>query len=170
MKGRDWLWAIGGTIIVVPVAQFVGKSLAETQNVREMSAPRQFATPTFADVEVLVGRQAAEGVTEADFTQEFLTNLEGWVVERTGVHAKKYLDAASIPETERRFIGESTFIERYGHKLAVVRIRIGTTTPIATIHGIVGDELVKVMCVNRSKDHVPIADGPCDDKLQEVFN
>jgi hypothetical protein len=70
----------------------------------------------------------------------------------------------------RDITGESTIVERYGHRFAVVRIRLGDSTPNATIVGISGNEVVKIACVNRSGADVTVTDGPCDAKIREVFS
>ena len=168
MTGKQWALTIVGMLVVIPVAQLLGKSLAEAQNARDAS--QVIPKPAFTDTEVVVSRQPADGITEANFDQAFLANLQSWVVERTMANAQKYLDAANVPQSMRDFTGESTLIERYGHRLAVVRVRVGESTPNATVVGISGNELVKIGCINRSGADVTVTDGPCDSKIREVFS
>ena len=168
MTGKQWAFTLIGMLAVVPIAQFLGKSLGQTMNA--IDAPQSVATPSFSEIEVGVSRQPSEGITEADFDQKFLANLESWVVERITANAKKYWDAGNVPQSMRAASGESNLVERYGHKFAVVRVRIGGATANATIVGIQGDEIIKVGCVNRLGSDVPITDGPCDAKIREVFS
>ncbi|MBA3576065.1 MAG: hypothetical protein H0W39_00410 [Sphingomonas sp.] len=168
ISGKQWVLAIAGMILVIPVAQFLGRTTAERANASD--AARNPAVPSFAETEAIVSRQPSEGITEADFDQELLANLEAWTLERTAANAEKYWDAASVPQSLRQISGESVLVERYGHRLAVVRIRTGNTTPTAMIAGIDGQELVRIVCVDRSGANVSIAAGPCDAKIRQVFN
>ena len=168
MTGKQWTISFVGMLLVIPVAQFLGRSLAEVQNERE--ANQSFAKSPFSETEVIVSRQPSEGITEANFNQDFLTNLESWVVERTKANATKYWDAAKVPQSMRNVSGEGTLVERYGHRFAVIRVRAADQTPNATIVGIEGDEFIKIGCVNRSGSDVTITDGPCDAKIREVFS
>lgn len=167
MSSKQWVLAIAGTVAVIPVAQFLGRTAAERENASNAASGRPL--PNFDETEVVVSRQPSEGITEADFDQEFLSNLEAWSVERTAANAKKYWDAAFVPESQRQLSGESLLFERYGHKLAIVRIRMGETTPTAMITGISGLELIRIACIDRSGASVSIASGPCDAKIREIF-
>ncbi len=167
--GRQWFLAIAGMMVVIPMAQMLGRYLGNLQNqiegVQQSSLPR----PTFDDVRVLVARQPSEGITEADFSPTYLKILETWTVEGTVANAKKYWDAASVPDDQRVLSGESLYIEHGKHKLAIVRIRLEDSTPNAVIFGVVGDELVRIACVKKGKGNVTISDGPCYAKIMEVF-
>ncbi len=168
MSGKQLVWSIVAIIAIIPIAQFISREVGEAQDSSATSASP--IRPSFADTEVVVSRQASEGITEADFSQQFLTNLEAWTIERTTANAKKYWDAASISEKDARLSGESVFIERFGHQLAVIRIKIGGTTPAATIVGVKGDEIFRITCVDRSGRSVSVTAGPCDEKIREVFS
>lgn len=168
LTSRQWLTMFLGMIVVVPAAQFIGKSMGESENRREQAANIQ-PSPMADSMRVMVSRQDSEGVTEADFSPEFLKNLESWTVERVAANADKYLDAAKVPESERNFVGESVYVETDGHKLAVTKLRIGEEVPGAFIVGIVGKELVRVVCFDRSGSNVAVTSGPCGEKLHEVF-
>ena len=167
MTGRQWALTIVGMLVIIPVAQYLGRSLGEARNALDLES--SVLEPDFSQTRVIVSHQAADGVSEADFDQHFLTNLESWVVERTLANAEKYFDSALVPENLRKVSGESIYVDQYGHRLAVVRIRIGGTNPNATIFGVLGDELIRIGCFDRSGANVAIMDGPCSEKIEEIF-
>ncbi len=169
MSGRKWLILIAGLIIVVPVAKFAGRTLAEAQNQRDADIRGPINDADEPDVIAIVTRQDSEGVTEGDFSTEFLKNLEDWILQRTVANSLKHWDAAGVPENKRNVTAESVFVNAGPHKLAVVRMQIGETTPNATITGVVGSEVVRVLCIDKNGGDVPIASGPCDTKIQEAF-
>lgn len=169
IPGRQWLFALIGMILIIPVAQLVGKALGESVNAGDKVQSEPIAQPDFSNLEVIVARQASDGVTEADFSQEFLTKLEKWTVDRTSANAKKYWDAANVPFAQRQLLGESVYLDYGKHKLAVIRVRQGATIPNATIVGIIGNELVKIACVDRGGGDVTVTAGPCGSKINEVF-
>lgn len=163
---KSWIWAMIAMLLVVPIAQFIGKFAGEAQNAGERPRSRDSAP---SEVKVLVSRQSADGITESQFDQTFLDNLTSWTVERTEANSRKHLDAANAEANEPKLTGEAVYLERYGHKLAIVRLRLGTITPMATIVGIKGAELVRVLCTTSAPENVAITSGPCDAKLKEVF-
>ncbi|MFM9976926.1 MAG: hypothetical protein ACKVOP_02615 [Sphingomonadaceae bacterium] len=168
MSAKQIAIMLGGMLVVVPVAGYLGRTMGEAQNLRE--APQQTANSEVAtNVVAMVTRQDADGVTEADFTPEFLTNLGNWIQERTAANAKKHWDAAGVPESDRTLSNESVYVQAGSHKLAVVRIRMGATTPNAVIAGVVGPEMVRVTCLDSSGANVQLTSGPCDEKVREAF-
>ncbi|MBX9896291.1 MAG: hypothetical protein K2Y17_00020 [Qipengyuania sp.] len=166
-KGSQWALAVVAMIAVIPISQYLGRTIGEATAKQEPT--RLPPQPDFSDIEVLVSRQDSEGVTEADFDQQFLANLEAWTLERTAANAAKYWDAAAVPQADRALVGESVLLERYGHRLAIVRVKIGDESPTATIVGVKGTELIRIACVARTAGSVPVAAGPCDAKIREIF-
>lgn len=162
-----WLWAIPGMILIVPAAQFIGRTLAELQNENDRANPKVLSMSP--SVEVAVSRQASEGFTEDDLDQAFLKKFEDWSVERIAALSKKHWDAANVPENMRVIRAESLFFERWGHKLGVTRIKIGADNPTAIIIGILDREIVRVTCTTRDGSRIAITSGPCSDKLDEIF-
>ena len=146
-----------------------GRTMADFQNQREAGAPLGSVGAAQPKVVAIITRQDAEGVTEADFSPDFLQNLGDWIEERTVANAKKHWDAANVPEASRKLSNESVYVQAGPHKLAVVRIRIGDTTPNATIAGIVGTEMVRVGCIDGGGESVLLTSGPCDDRIREAF-
>ena len=169
MTGKNFLLMCLGIVVVIPVARYVGRAAGEAQNNRDATSQAVANSAGSPAVLATVTRQDAEGVTEADFSPEFLQNLGDWVEQRTAANAKKHWDAAGVPEDQRSLSNESVFVEAGPHKLAVVRLRIGETTPNAIIAGVVGTEMVRVMCFNSDGADVQITSGPCDDKIREAF-
>ncbi|MDO7833613.1 hypothetical protein Q4610_01010 [Sphingobium sp. HBC34] len=163
---KNLLLTLAGMVIVIPLAKYVGRVSGEVANGSEL--PRK-ELASVSDIQTLVSRQDAEGVTDADMSPEFLKNLEAWTLERVKLKAKPHWDAAGVPQEQRAVTAESVYVSTASHKLAVTRLRMGQTTPQAMIFGIVGTEAVRVLCMNSNGDDVPVASGPCDEKLREVF-
>lgn len=155
-----------GIPIVNIVAGQIGKTAAERVNEREASARRaSVASPA---IRTLVSSQDAEGVTQDQMDLNFLKNLEAYTVERATVKANEHLAAAGYPNASVHYTSEATYVESGTMKLALIRMNAQGARQIF-IAGIVGKELKRVLCLRESEEAIPVASGPCADKIREVF-
>jgi hypothetical protein len=160
---KQWLLLLVGIVGIQQVAGYLGKTSAERVNRTEAAANKQ-------EIRVLVSRQDAEGVTQKDFSLEFLKVLETYSVERVKKLTTDNLAAQGLPPTAMNHTAESNYVEIEGLKLAVIRIRSDYAFAV-TVMGIVGKELIRVNCLRAgpSPESIPIASGQCAEKINEVF-
>lgn len=122
-----------------------------------------------ASIDTFVSRQDSEGVTEAQMSQVFLANLEAHAATRIKAKIKDHYAARGEPAPSTNIRSESTFIEVQGKKLAIVRIFEDGVSNSAMVTGIIGTELVRLLCTTRSTYQIEVTTGPCGAKLSEVF-
>ncbi|NIQ15419.1 MAG: hypothetical protein GTO02_13785 [Candidatus Dadabacteria bacterium] len=109
--------------------------------------------------------QSTAGITEEQFDQVFLNNLEDWLIKtilEKGIN--KYPDGFS-PEIN----SSSTYITLMGMKLAVIKINVANYTRMVAIIGIKGGQLHRVNCIRASNHDIPIWSGECGNEIQKIF-
>ena len=148
------------------VAGHIGRSTAERVNEQEVLAKRA-ASPSPA-IRTLVSSQDAEGVTQDQMNLDFLKNLEAYTVQRVTAKTNENLAASGHPNLKAQFSSEATYVEGGPTKLALIRLSTTGARQIF-IAGIVGRELKRVLCLRESEEAIPVASGPCADKIKEVF-
>lgn len=163
-----WTYALGAALFVLLMGQ-LGRYLG-SHTTQGTSAPIQSGSPeTSAEIRVMTSAQDSEGITELQWDQKFLSNLESYSRERITHLAKQYLARNGQPNATVVLESQAVYVESDNHKLAVIRIRGSDGSNQALIHGIVGDQLKRVLCVRKSTEQIPITYGPCGEKLKEVF-
>lgn len=142
---------------------------ASSSTVTSDAEARAASVPAPRRVTVTVTSQDAAGATEDQFDIDFLKNLEAWVVERVRANTSKAIATHGLSEESTQIRSEATYLETDGHRLAVIRIKNGDDVSMASVIGIVGDELKRVNCIEESSERVPITFGECGAKVSQVF-
>jgi len=122
-------------------------------------------------VSAFVTVQDSEGVTEADFNQETLKNLEDWIVATTRTKVKNsYAEQGLDPKNVNPQIASSAvYVVAGGKKLIVVKIGIDDSVRMVSVMGVIGNEMHRVNCVRDSNQDIPVWSGVCGSKVKEVF-
>jgi len=169
MKQNYWAYVVAAVLFVLLMGQF-GRNIGN-QSSADTSAPSPSSrSPTNSDIRVFTSSQDSEGVTQARWDQTFLKNLESYTRERIAQKAKEYLAANGQPNASVHLESQAVYVESGNSKLAVIRIRGNDGSNQALIHGIVGSQLKRVVCVRNSPEQIPISYGPCGEKVKEVFD
>lgn len=115
--------------------------------------------------------QSAEGVKEADLTQEGLKNLEDWVTKTILKKSKdKYTEMGYDPKDfNPNVTANSVYVNAGGKKLAIIKVDMDNSMKSVTVMGIKGDELHRVACIRGSNHDIPVWSGECGNKIEEVF-
>lgn len=128
------------------------------------STPGERASP---EIRVVVSRQDAEGITQEQLSQAFLGNLERYTLHRANASAALALRAHGDMPSEMLAAGGAVYLEIDGRKLAIVRLRGPGGSQQSHIVGIMGPEVVRVVC--SSEQAFPVTSGPCGDRIQREF-
>jgi len=120
-------------------------------------------------VKTLVSRQNSDGVTEVQFSSEFLEFLISSAQKSTDSMVDARLEQAGLSNIDADMKVEGLYVEAPPHKLAVLRTRHNGIAPTATIFGIVDEELVRVFCSTNSDVDISVTTGECDRTVQETF-
>ena len=155
-------------IAIVLVILIVGYTSWTSQNIYKNDLPNEQLVPSSGtEIHAVVSTQSSQGVTEQDFSIEFLQALEKWLVE--GIEKK--LAAAIDSGKTSAYITDvgSVYTDMKGKKLAVIRIRSDIDATVSVI-GIRGDELIRVTCVRRTTEQIPITSGACYLEISEAFS
>ena len=140
---------------------FSGDSAQETRPV-----DAQLVEP---ELTVLVSRQDSEGVTQDQMDLEFLANLEKYTLERVKTIVADHYESRGEKPPSLGIKPESNYIELGDSKLAILRFFEGEKSNSVYVFGIIGNEMVRVLCASKSKYRVEITTGECGAKISEVF-
>ncbi len=123
-----------------------------------------------SEIRVASSRGDSEGVTQDQLSPTFLRNLETYTVERIGtLAAQAAKDQGNAGQGAVITSSEAVYVETGGKKLAVLRLKGSDKSYQVMVAGIVGTELVRVLCVRSTPERVPISYGPCHEKIKEAF-
>jgi hypothetical protein len=123
------------------------------------------------EIAVVASSEDAEGVTQKDFDLPVLRMLESQTLEQLKSKMRRYLESqgqlAAIPALK----SEAHYVEIGKQKLAVIRIRGGSSVNTIFVIGIRGTELRRVACTRTAKieESIPIFHGLCGEKVKETF-
>jgi len=168
MKQNYWTYALVAALFVLVMGQ-LGRFLGNHASQGTATPIRSGNPETSAEIRVITSSQDSEGITQAQWDQTFLSNLESYSRERITQLAKEYLAKNGQPNVAVVLESQAVYVESGNRKLAVIRIRGSDGSNQALIHGIVGNQLKRVLCVRNSTEQIPISYGPCGEKLKEVF-
>lgn len=121
------------------------------------------------EIQIVVSKQDAQGVTPQQMDLNFLKNLELYILERTKIKTKEYLTEKGYPDEKLDINSEATFVETGSLKFAVIRLKGSDFSNSVMVVGIIGNELKRVLCARNSGGIIPITYGVCADKIKEVF-
>ena len=115
--------------------------------------------------------QGTDGVTTSDLDQNALKNIEAWIVQTTLRKAKNYYsdlgnDSANL---QPKVVANSVYLNVDHKKLAIIKINIDNLVRSVTILGIEGEELLRVGCIRKGNQDIPLFSGECSAKIQEAF-
>lgn len=169
---KQWVLLLLAIPVVNQIASYIGGSAGRYVSERETSA----ATPSTSNsqalpptIRVVVSSQDAQGVTARDMDINFLRRLEQYTVESIKEKVRKGRAAQGYSGPDIELTPESVFVEAGANKLAVIRLRGSDNSFSVFLVGIVGNELKKVVCTQSYPDPIPITNGPCGEKVKEVF-
>lgn len=155
-------------ILAIPIVHYVGGQIgqhsAKQVNAKELSNP-----PLSPDIQVFVTSQDAEGVTTKQMNQNFLKNLETYIVELTKVKINEYLTSKGYPNTKIHLTSEAVYIQSGPQKIAIIRLKGSNSNHVVAV-GVTDKELKRITCISNSVELVSISYGACGDKIKEVFN
>ena len=123
-----------------------------------------------SDIQVVVATQDAQGITQANFDQEFMKMTEIWIVEASQKRANEYLASVGKATKNVKLSGKSIYIEKGTKKLMLVRMFDANGALLSiTVIGVLGEEIKRVLCIRSTLGQIPISYGPCGKKIAEVF-
>ena len=123
-----------------------------------------------SEIRVVSSRQDSEGVTQDQLSPTFLRNLEAYTVQRiTTLAAQAAKDQGHAGQGAVITSSGAIYVEAGGKKLAVLRLEGSDKSSQVMVAGIVGSELVRVLCQRATPERVPLSYGPCHDKIKEAF-
>ena len=122
------------------------------------------------DITAVVGIEDADGVTQNDFSLDFLRAIENQTVALFKARLAANLKDKGFPNAKIELVPSSTYLEVSGRKLAIVRLRNPSyPTNQVFVYGIVGRELRKVVCTRQSAEQIPLSYGSCSKKIEEAY-
>jgi|GEM_PF-4400398 hypothetical protein len=159
---------LGWVFWVVLIAGLIAFQAALFGMVRkDPSTPK--SEDQIAEKRVMVTRQEAQGVTEADIDAAGAQRFADYAASRSNKHAEKYAkDRGWLSPTEA-VIGEGTVIEVDGRRLVIVRLKADGAVIAVEVIGIDDDELVRVLCTGDLDSEATLTDPACMNHIEATF-
>lgn len=161
------LRAIVSMLVALPlVAGCLGESDRPNGSVMSKVAP---APKPERPLSVVASVQDARGKSEKDITPEFARRLAEASARDIRVKTLAILKEHKLPLVEPTIRSESSVIEQDGRRLAYIAMELDGRSRAVEVVGIKGKQMQRIFCFRDSLDDIAVADGPCGDKLAEVF-
>ncbi len=157
-------------LVVVPLAQFLGRDLAEQQNDREAASQKIAVASVGQETRVLVSRQDSEGISNDQINVEGANAIGEYSLQRMKDHTQKILNEMGSSDSVDRMTQGTVLVPNDGLNLIVTRFSIGEVNNSLQVAAIKGSELVRVMCIAPRGDMSVTLVGKCADNLKAQFN
>ena len=121
---------------------------------------------------VLTSSETAAGFTQDQLDQAFLDALEERLLQMARAHARRNMEAQGLDVSYRileTMTAASHYIQIRDRKIAVTKFYISGDEFSATISGIVGNQFIRVGCINESPMPVNLGTGECDAAIRAAF-
>ncbi len=149
---------------------YYGRSQDVGAPLRPVAGPAPARSADDPEIRVVASRQDSEGVTQDQLSPAFLNNFEAYTLQRVNVLAAQAAkDQGGTGAAPVITSSGATYVDAGGRKLAVLRLEGSDKSSQVMVAGIVGTELVRVLCARTSLERVPLSYGPCHDKVKEAF-
>jgi len=113
-----------------------------------------------ATVQTWVVRQASDGVTNENLSEDYVEKTRDFLVQHVNSRA---------PDSKNRAKGSSYIIKRNSKRLGVIKIIYGNVTPMITVLGINNKQLVRVTCGISMLENVDYEGSICSNALKQEF-
>lgn len=133
---------------------------------RSGDEPRDLFAEIANDTDVLISKQSADGVTNADVTVEVAERIGDYTIERTRFHTERYLDEIGSSESADGITGETVLVPQNGTNYIIVRAYAKGVNFAATFMAIEGSELTRVLCQNERADQTVFLQGKCAETVK----
>ena len=161
-----------GWLAVLALALFMpwyGTLLGERANAKDRAEPAVITTDLSLEPRVMVMRQDAQGVTEADLDAAGAQRFAAYAAQRASYHAAQYAAQQGWEIPENPVTGEGVVIEADGRRLVVIRLKGDGLVIAVEVAGIDGAELVRVTCTNDGQSDARLTDPACLDQVERTF-
>ena len=173
---RGWLIA-GGTFVLMMIAgSFMGKMVGTqaASTVNRLESARPPAPPAKApdsEIQTFVVRQDATGYSNGDLDPLVLRRIESMLVAGAVEKARAHVRSEGYEPTDitrDMYKSNSRLTEMSGQKFGVVDISAQGIN-IKTVLTIRGNEFVRVNCIRKSNEAIPLTSGPCAAQVESTF-
>lgn len=159
-------------IMLAIIVVKVGATFVEQMTADSATRSNNSQSQKDASVVALVVKKDSKNVTKDQFDQDFLENLKRWMADQIVTKAKKhFIESGNNPNDFHEDIdSDAVYVKIQDKKLAIVRLTFNKQMRVAWIVGIEPPELVRVICIRRRNEEIPIFHGNCGSKVLEAFN
>ncbi len=161
-KGQIWF------VAAIFLLGFMIYSGSQQQRVgSETAAPRDLFEEIGQDTRVLVSRQSAEGVTNADLDVAAAETLGEYAVQRMRYHTQRYLDEIGSTENVEQITQKTVLMPNGSRSVVLTRIYTAGTNNAVQFLGIEGEELIRVLCQTSRGDQEVLLAGKCEEAVHK---
>lgn len=148
--------------VLVPFGRWYGE-MKSKQDPTEQGSSKQ----TVDRNKVIVSTQSAEGLTNESFNYEVLEKIEKYMVDRMSVLTKQVYEKNGDFKSKSNITAESVLLKANGKNISVTRLKDNGINYGAVIHGVVGNELIRILCLSNNGEEAKVSYGECS---TEIFN
>ena len=162
-KGQIWL---GVAIALLGFIMFMGSR--QTLNTGN-AEPRDLFEEIGQDTKVLVSKQAADGVTNANLDVTAAETLGEYTLKRMRYHTQRYLDEMGSKESVDQITQKTVLVPNGNQNIVITRIYTAGANNAVQFLGIEGQEMTRVLCQAKRGDREVMLAGKCRKAVQEQF-
>jgi hypothetical protein len=161
---RNLLIAVVGVLILSAIQVLI----------KATTAPKpmaKLANLSAGDTIVTVTREGTNGITENHLQDlKFVKLLEKVLIEKAQQRIQQvYSSQGGAGKINVKYQSESWSVNTHNKNFALTRIDMGGFFQGTIITGIKNDTLIKISCLKKGAQLVPMSYGPCADKTKEIF-
>lgn len=165
LKYAGWM-AAAALALLLPL---YGRFLGEEASAKDKAEPAANTAGLSLEKRVMIVRQDAQGVTEADLDAAGAQRFADYAAQRASHHATQYAAQQGWEIPENPVTGEGVVIEADGRRLVVIRLKGDGLVIAVEVAGIDGAELVRVTCTNDGQTDARLTDPACIDQIERTF-
>lgn len=153
--------------VLMPLGRWYGEMRSKQDSNKQGSTEQSSNKQVVDRNKVIVSTQSAEGLTNENFNYEILEKIEKRMVDRMSVLTKQVYEKNGDFKSKPNITAESVLLKANGKNISVTRLKDSGINYGAAIHGVAGNEFVRILCLSNNGEETKVSYGEC---ATEIFN
>lgn len=171
-SAKQWIGVILAVLMVVPLSQYLGRTLAGSSSQLDRSDAADAASRMAnvgRDTQVLVSRQSSDGVTNEQIDMAAAEIIGDYTLARMKHHTQKILNKMGSSDDVNQITQATVLMQNRGQNLIVSRFYIQGVNYAIQIAEVSNGELTRVLCQSTVANEEVLLAGKCQDEVRTQF-
>jgi hypothetical protein len=148
-------------------AAIVARVFADWTSREVVNPAIQSFRPSSPGIKVSVEIRDVPGLSEENLDASLLRNLEANMATTMNSEIDAYMGSPGHSSSRPTFTSASSYMQRTGKKLAVIRFHVSDGSELAYVAGLSKDRMALITC--SASGRADPLQGKCADKITELF-